>query len=232
MKEILMIVASIIVAFGGASGIITLTAKWLGNIIAESLLKKQQAKYDNEIEKIKQSYQKEVEKYKNELQIICENVKCDNAKNIYVTEKQFDIEIDLIKELTEKALVFELRAKVLFAQYDQVPKDEIKRKELESQRYQEYVDAHNDFVNILGKSRAFIDSDIYESYGKLYNLCQKQNFWYMAKVFNNAVIGNKDLSECYNRSIEIEAANEKTNLLIKSYLAKLKIVGGTINGQA
>lgn len=221
-----MVVASIIVGFGGASGIITLTAKWLGNIIAESLLKKQQAKYDKEIEEIKQLYQKEVEKYKNELQIICENVKCDNAKVIYVTEKQFDIEIDLIKELTEKALVFELRAKILFAMYDKVPRDEVKRQELEKQRYQEFVEANNDFVNILGKSRAFIDSDIYESYGRLYSLGQKQNFWYMEKVFNKAIIENKDLDACYKRSLEIEEANEKTNLLIKAYLAKLKIVGG------
>ena len=70
-NEIAIGIAGIIVAFGGAGGIIVAVSKWLGGVIAESIQKKQQSKYDKELERIKQEHQKEIEAYKNELQIEC-----------------------------------------------------------------------------------------------------------------------------------------------------------------
>lgn len=105
-QNILIFVSSMIVSFGGAGAIIAVTSKWFGGIIANKLMQKSQAKYDKELEQLKNENRKEIEHYKNELQIACERVNKQKAESIYVTEKQFDIEIALIQELTERRLLW------------------------------------------------------------------------------------------------------------------------------
>ena len=68
-QDIAIIVSSIIVSVGGAGGIIVAISKWVGGIIANNIIQKNQAKYDKELEEFKADYQKEIEEYKSQLNI-------------------------------------------------------------------------------------------------------------------------------------------------------------------
>ena len=74
-QDIAIIVSSIIVSVGGAGGIIVAISKWVGGIIANNIIQKNQAKYDKELEEFKADYQKEIEEYKSQLNIACEAIK-------------------------------------------------------------------------------------------------------------------------------------------------------------
>lgn len=222
-NEILVGIAGIIVAFGGAGGIIVAVSKWLGNMMAESLQKKLQAKYEKELEQVKQSHQKEIEAYKNELRIACENIKRGNAEAIYVTEKQFDIEIELFQELTEKAFVLEFNTKALFADLSYFSLNEVQQREISKELYSKFLNSFNDFVNILGKSRAFINMEIYDSYIIFSDLCKELGGIFMIKIMNGWTIDKNELRDCKEKTEKMRLGNAATSLLIKAYLAKLKI---------
>ncbi len=225
-EQIGVLIAGIIGAVGSSGAIIVAITKWGGNILAEKMLKKQQLKYDKQFEEVKTKYQKEIEKYKNELDIDLEKNRSINTGMIYVTEKQFDIEIMLLQELTEKAFELEMQAKMLFPMYDDVPKDLKLQGELKNKRFTDYVNACNNFISILGKSRAFINNDIYNRYIEFYQICNKQCFFYKYVLFNGATLNHDEENQCYKRSEEIVSINLKACDLVKKYLNKLKIING------
>ena len=222
-NEIAIGIAGIIVAFGGAGGIIVAVSKWLGGVIAESIQKKQQSKYDKELERIKQEHQKEIEAYKNELQIVCENVKRVNKEAIYVTDKQFDIELSLFQELTEKAYVLQLDTKSLFVDLEFLSLREEQKREVIKELYSKFINSFYEFANVLGKSRAFIDLDIFDSYIEYSNMCQLQGNIFMTKIIGGLSLSKDELKDCKERREKIEQVNAATSLLIKTYLTKLKI---------
>lgn len=222
-NEIAIGIAGIIVAFGGAGGIIVAVSKWLGGVIAESIQKKQQSKYDKELERIKQEHQKEIEAYKNELQIVCESVKRGNTEAIYVTEKQFDIEVSLFQELTEKAFVLQLDTKSLFVDLEFLSLREEQKREVIKELYSKFINSFYEFANVLGKSRAFIDLDIFDSYIEYSNMCQLQGNIFMTKIIGGLSLSKDELKDCKERREKIEQVNAATSLLIKTYLTKLKI---------
>ena len=228
------IVGGIIVAVGGAGAIIVGISKWFGNVIAERISQKNKARYDKELEELKSHHQKEIEQYKSELSIVCEAVKKRNTESIYVTEKQFDREIALIQELTEKAFVVETRAKMLFPTFEYVPNNEQKRRELEEEKCDKLVVARFEFINILGKSRAFIDEQIYLKYFEMDSMIATQLHYFIQKTYNGMVLDDKFNADCYKRNSDIGNLNTEINQMIKSYLQKLKVINykEANNGQA
>ena len=220
-QNILFFVSSMIVSFGGAGAIIAATSKWFGGIIANKLMQKNQAKYDKELEQLKNENRKEIEHYKNELQIVCERVKKQNAESIYVTEKQFDIEIALIQELTEKAFALEMRAKELFPW---MSTDKEYREKYQVEIYQNEAQARSDFINALGKAQAFIDEGIFNSYKEFEHECNLQEFYYDEKILGKVPWEDNERRDCIARTKKIYELNFNTNKQIKEYLKKLKIM--------
>lgn len=210
-----------IVSFGGAGAIIAAMSKWFGGIIANKLMQKNQAKYDKELELLKNENRKEIEHYKNELQIVCERVKKQNAESIYVTEKQFDIEIALIQELTEKAFALEMRAKELFPL---MSTDKEYREKYQVEIYQNEAQARSDFINALGKAQAFIDEGIFNSYKEFEHECNLQEFYYDEKILEKVPWEDNERRDCIARTKKIYELNFNTNKQIKEYLKKLKIM--------
>lgn len=225
-QDIAIIVSSIIVSVGGAGGIIVAISKWVGGIIANNIIQKNQAKYDKELEEFKADYQKEIEEYKSQLNIACEAIKKKNTESIYVTEKQFDIEIALIQELTEKAFALMLSATVLFPKsIALVPEKETEfRKKYDENIFNEEIETRHAFIKILGKARTFIEEKFYEKYKNFQDKCALQEFYFLEKQLCNIPYEGDELNQCLKRSDEIRSIHEEVVLDIKEYLKKLKIM--------
>lgn len=85
---------AIVVSVGGTSVIVIALAKWFGDRLANKLLEKDKAKYQEELEGLKTKYQTELETKKTEL---------EKSKTIFLryTEHQFNLYNDLWKSLCD-----------------------------------------------------------------------------------------------------------------------------------
>ncbi len=85
---------AIIVSVGGTSAIVIVLAKWFGDRIANNLLEKNKAKYQEELEGLKTKYQTELETKKSEL---------EKSKTIFLrySEHQFNLYNELWKSLCD-----------------------------------------------------------------------------------------------------------------------------------
>ena len=85
---------AIIVSDGGTSAIVIVLAKWFGDRIANNLLEKNKAKYQEELEGLKTKYQTELETKKSEL---------EKSKTIFLrySEHQFNLYNELWKSLCD-----------------------------------------------------------------------------------------------------------------------------------
>lgn len=86
--------AAIAVSLGGTSVIIIALAKWFGNTLANKLLEKDKAKYQEELESLKIKYQTELEIKKNNL---------EKSKTLFLrySEHQFNLYNELWKSLCD-----------------------------------------------------------------------------------------------------------------------------------
>lgn len=85
---------AIVVSVGGTSAIVIALAKWFGDRLANKLLEKDKAKYQEELEGLKTKYQTELETKKTEL---------EKSKTIFLrySEHQFNLYNDLWKSLCD-----------------------------------------------------------------------------------------------------------------------------------
>ncbi len=67
-QDFLNFAGSLLVAVGGASAVILGLSKWFGGVLADKLLEKDKAKYQQNLEDLKARYQAELEKTKNDLE--------------------------------------------------------------------------------------------------------------------------------------------------------------------
>jgi hypothetical protein len=85
---------AIIISLGGTSVIIIALAKWFGDRLANKLLEKDKAKYQEELETLKTKFQTELEIKKNDL---------EKSKTLFLrySEHQFTLYNDLWKSLCD-----------------------------------------------------------------------------------------------------------------------------------
>lgn len=85
---------AIVVSVGGTSAIVIGLAKWFGDRLANKLLEKDKAKYQEELEGLKTKYQTEIEIKKNDL---------EKSKTLFLrySEHQFNLYNDLWKSLCD-----------------------------------------------------------------------------------------------------------------------------------
>jgi hypothetical protein len=94
IKTALEWLGAIVVSVGGTSAIVIALAKWFGDRLANKLLEKDKAKYQEELEGLKTKYQNELETKKMEL---------EKSKTIFLrySEHQFNLYNELWKSLCE-----------------------------------------------------------------------------------------------------------------------------------
>lgn len=93
-QDFLNFSSSLIVAIGGAGAIILGLSKWFGGILADKLLAKDKAKYQESLEKLKSRYQRELEETKNELEK-------SKAQFLRYSEHQFGLYNEMWQSLME-----------------------------------------------------------------------------------------------------------------------------------
>lgn len=69
MKSIFEIVAAVMLSVGGAGFIILMLANWLGRVWANRILEKDKAKYNRDIEELKNKFTKEFECYRSQIEL-------------------------------------------------------------------------------------------------------------------------------------------------------------------
>ena len=102
MKSALEWFSAMVVSVGGTSAFVFLLAKWFGDKLANNLLEKDKAKFQEELERLKTEYQTELEIKKKELEV---------SKTVFLrySEHQFKLYNDLWKSLCDlKHIVEEL----------------------------------------------------------------------------------------------------------------------------
>ncbi len=129
----------------------------------------------------------------------------------------------MFQELTEKAFVLQLDTKSLFVDLEFLSLREEQKREVIKESYSKFINSFYEFANVLGKSRAFIDLDIFDSYIEYSNMCQLQGNIFMMKIIGGLSLSKDELKDCKERREKIEQVNAATSLLIKTYLTKLKI---------
>ncbi|MEL7118177.1 MAG: hypothetical protein AAFO07_02015 [Bacteroidota bacterium] len=154
--DFLNFVGAILVSVGGATGLIIAISKWYGGVLAEKLLNKDKAKYQEKLEDLKNKYQTELERTKTEL---------EKSKSLFLryAEHQFTLYNDLWKSLIDlKFIANELWEKLDSNKLKAFSKQlrettEIVEKSLlliESEHYQELNELIQEFENFrFGKAR-------------------------------------------------------------------------------
>lgn len=94
LKTALEWLGAIVVSVGGTSAIVIGLARWFGDILANKLLEKDKAKYQEELEGLKTKYQTEIEIKKTDL---------EKSKTLFLrySEHQFNLYNDLWKSLCD-----------------------------------------------------------------------------------------------------------------------------------
>lgn len=129
----------------------------------------------------------------------------------------------MFQELTEKAFVLQLDTKSLFVDLEFLSLREEQKREVIKESYSKFINSFYEFANVLGKSRAFIDLDIFDSYIEYSNMCKLQGNIFMMRIIGGLSLSKDELKDCKERREKIEQVNAATSLLIKTYLTKLKI---------
>jgi hypothetical protein len=163
-------------------------------------------------------FEKQREKYRGKL----ENIN-------YVNKIRYDIELGIIKDLTEKAFNLKILCGMLFPSgLIYVPQDKTEHQKLKVQQYNEAMEAYNLFIRALGKSAAFINDDIFEMYEKFRIECGKQIRFSQVELYNNNAWNlsgfvDEKTKGVYDRNEKMIELNNDVNKKIKEYLKTLRV---------
>ncbi len=209
-NEVLKIISAALVSVGGAVAIFWALSSWFGKVWANKLLEKQKAEYTKDIECYKNELAKEIETYKQK-----------NEELTYISKVQFDIEIELLKELSVSFFELHVAAQNLFIEWCELPTDEVKLREYNLAKYDVVKTKYNTYIEQLGKAAAFIDSDIHDKYFDIKSVYQQYIADFMTYRMSNVKFNNdKSLVDPLS---EMTAAFKEVNKMVKEYLKTLKV---------
>jgi hypothetical protein len=160
-------------------------------------------------------FEKQREKYRGKL----ENIN-------YVNKIQYDIEIEIIKDLTEKAFNLGILCGALFPSgIIYLPQDKTEYQKLKMQQYEDATKAYNLFILALGKSAAFINDNILEMYETFRIECGKQIRFSQIDIVNNGTwnLSDEKTKGVYDRNERIIELNNNVTQKIKDYLKTLRV---------
>lgn len=152
MNEIWQTVTAFIVSIGGASAIIWVIVRKSCDILVERISKKYEQKLAEEIEKYKASLEKQ----------------------IYISQKHFDLKLSIYKELTSGVMDLLHATYSLFPIAAELPTDHNEEEHIWTQRYQEAVQKHDALADIIFKNAPFVETEIYELIMRLREECLAQ----------------------------------------------------------
>lgn len=151
--------------------------KWYSGIIADKISKQ----YSHRLAE-------ELEKYKSELD-----------KRKYVSNKRFEIELAIYRDLVSAVINMTETTYALFPSFDSVPSDPYEQAKMWIDRYKNAIRKYNEASEIIFKNAPFMNKSIHKKCLDLRNNCRKQIL--SAKTFRIDVDASKNrerMPEQYN----------------------------------
>ena len=215
-ETVFKIIGAAVLSAGGVGAIIVACVKFASGIITDRMMKKYEAKLSKEIESYKHDLELETEKYRQKAERLT-----------FVTQKQFETEFDIYRNLFNALYDFSIHTANLYPVFEELPEDERWKRKIYAERYENYQNAFNSFSETLEKGAPFIPKENYEIFYYLRQLSIELGCMYQDIRFNE----DEDLKEMYskitldnhNKSDEFVREIEKAKDTIREYLATLKV---------
>lgn len=198
--EVFAIVTSIIVSFGGASGIVLGFSSWFGKIWANKLMENEKAKHNKEIEELKAELQDNINKSS-----------ALNDKYLHVSKSQYDNEYRIYQEIWEVLNDLTISADSLL---HNIRDEDIVGTDLITylnQRIEEYNYLDKRFTKIIDQYAPFYKSDFFHQF---YNL--KIYGTIISVYYKKYGLNPDNYTENPRQLTEGITANEKLNIINKS----------------
>lgn len=199
---------AVICSIGGGGAIVGGVVKWCSNIIADKLSQK----YAKQLSE-------ELEKYKAELD-----------KRKYISNKKFEVELSIYRDLVKTIVDMTETAYLLFPSLDYLPPNKEEAKKILISRYERSIDKYNHASEILFKNAPFINESIYQKCLELHNDCREHiHYANLFRIASDADENCKQMSgkyrECWRVSDEV-IVKKRTQLIteLRKYLESLEVI--------
>ena len=203
MEHVWSIIGQIVVSMGGVGVIIFFFWKkiieWLSNRLSQVYAHQLSA---------------ELEKYKSELD-----------KRLYVSQKHFDLELSIYKELMGGIIGMTSSSYQLFPPMDELPRDLIEEKKVWIERYNQAIIQFNATSEIIFQNAPFIDEKLYTFILDIRSKCLLQLIRfknYRVEEDNYGHLG-QETDEGIKVSVEINKQRDQLITDIRKYLHELEI---------
>ncbi len=203
MNEIWQVVAGFIFSIGGASAIIWTIVRKSGDILAARMAKKYEQKLAEEIERYKASLEKQ----------------------IYISQKHFDLKLSIYRELTGGVMDMLHATYSLFPLADELPTDHNEEEHIWTQRYREAAQKHDALAAIIFKNAPFVETEIYELIMQLRRECLAQLYCFKSYRLEQDYYGkisSEQHAEVSKRTQKIISLRDELVKNIRNILGKLQ----------
>ncbi len=208
LKNVGAIVTGIMLSVGTASGIIYAIVKWCSEVMADKLSQKYAKQLSEELEKYK--------------------AKLDKRK--YISNKKFEVELSIYRDLVKAIVDMTEAAYLLFPALDYLPPNKDEERKVLIDRYNRSIDKYNSASEILFKNAPFINESIYQKCLELRNDCREHIHY--ANIFRIVPDADKNRSqmsekyhECWRVSDEV-IVEKRTQFIteLRKYLDSLEVI--------
>lgn len=161
-QQIFEVAAAIIASVGGSSVIILGLSSWLGKVWANRILENEKAAHDKEL----QGYRSKLEQELSKMEVFQE-------KALYISKAQYDNEYSIYREIWETMRECIVKTSMLYPKVGNLPSDEKEKEEYQKKKYDEYIDAFNQFSKTIDKAAPFYKEDFYNSFVTIRKMCSE-----------------------------------------------------------
>lgn len=168
-----------IISVAVSSGIAYLLVKEASHVLTDRLSKRYEKKLSEELEKYKAILDRQ----------------------IYISQKHFDLKLSIYKELMGVVMDMTQAIYLLFPPADELPEDIKEQKEIWIQRYKDAAQKYNASADVIFKNAPFVEVEIYNFVSRLRSKCLVQLY-----RFESYRLG-KDDEDHIKREEHIEAVN-------------------------
>lgn len=203
MNEIWQTVTAFIVSIGGASAIIWVIVRKSCDILAERISKKYEQKLAEELEKYKATLERQ----------------------IYISQKHFDLKLNIYRELTSGIMDMTQATYLLFPPADELPADPKEEKQEWIQRYNDASRKYNAVADIVFKNAPFVEHEIYNLAVQIRKECLAQLCCFASYRLEEDYYGrisHEQYAEVSKRTKEIICMRDKLVEDIRNTLHKLQ----------
>lgn len=202
------LIGAIFVSIGGAGAIIIFLSKFLANMIAERIEMKYQLSFDKELEK----YKANLDKYS------------------YMTKTQFDIEMDIYRQLSLGIYEYTVSLNTTISEdYRMDNETSLEQKIIDEEgQFKRMAERGANIQKLLYSNAAFIPKHIYNRYDELIELLTEQFWVYFERLkqyMKGEISQNERVTDAEKEMLEtIKEKNNNLNDSLREYLQKIQIV--------